>query len=714
MINLELFKHTGIKLFDSRINRLQLFRQRVLLILSLAGTALLPIACAPAADLTPQQPVISGENFQQSELVLLSILTRGQADRLTGAALTAEQMKITQAVLLENDFSTPGGIFNKDGAVIGVDDCGDSRSCMPVNFKIVDTTKPLKEQIGLGKAKTISQIGTQPAIHQTGINEGMVVGHQACWTNPKGCGAWEGMDEILTHGEAGEAALTKHGVTPGTLNKLKDMVRLMKSGGTFNPDDWLKTVAEVQAQINTKAHGVNYTAFWGTYGHADHTFTVKGGIDGAGRIYTSAEIARFPKLQSFAMALDQPTEIIESIARGQTPSFAILHGSKQYSAAEILGELGQQQGKVFKIGVEMNKTAVTAAEAADRANEFMYSVGVLQIKGKMVFVTAHNAADMDILMTALLKNGGEALPKFLADGGKIVQTTLDSSGRIAQMDVFDIRRLTKVLKFIKDGGLTARVLSRNQLDQIAKTGTYTGEAVGAVIKTRLDRAVKYLLPLAKYGLRFIGDVGTVYQVVEAVDKWRGYETVFEMKARPFETMFFNNYRILTTQEAMTISSEKGSINPYFAAGLINRFQIPKEALVTTYAQAVRAYIDRGPGASHSQEPWNQLKPSEVGKALIIQIPHQFTLNGMEESLITSFIIQSGTNANGTFEFDDRDPTKQNMIVRDLVTGASLNTSKPGTQLSSLAVTSTGTIYKIKAVVGPKGEINIYIDGAVEQ
>jgi len=220
--------------------------------------------------------------------------------------------------------------------------------------------------------------------------------------------------------------------------------------------------------------------------------------------------------------------------------------------------------------------------------------------------------------------------------------------------------------------------------------------------------------LAKYGLRFIGDVGTVYQVVEAVDKWRGYETVFEMKARPFETMFFNNYRILTTQEAMTISSERGGINPYFAAGLINRFQIPKEALVTTYAQAVRAYIDRGPGASHSQEPWNQLKPSEVGKALIIQIPHQFTLNGMEESLITSFIIQSGTNANGTFEFDDRDPTKQNMIVRDLVTGASLSTSKPGTEISSFAVTSTGTIYKIKAVVGPKGEINIYIDSAVEQ
>jgi hypothetical protein len=464
--------------------------------LELAALGLSSTACGPAQK---REQISNGGGGPSLPFFLAMTGMRMPDDPNRNAEAMVQLQKILNnpvqadnllAAVIDNQLSVAAGNVVSDQAVaegraIGASLCSDSRGTIFSKFSAISFGE--STQMWVTEAR---QAGAQPSLFRPNVTKSLFISHEALPYCEFGCGYLGGVEEILLHGDEGVQKLINHGVPQETIGHIlswKD-----KYGGSFRfdkltPDEWAEVGGSIQAYMNGVAKGENHMVLFGVQSHGTGQFRPLGFVDETGRTISLTDgMQLYPELNGAGEFLNQPHPAIESLVAGQKPDINILSVSK-HSPQAMFGDDIIRPGQAFVINHPVETISADSLDAmvADLVASQGYSIGALEQRGNMIFLTADNASDMARLRQALL--GSSFADDFLKNGGLIVEMIPDEAGLFNRNVI--LRNLENPLVYLK---LTPQeeIIIKNGAQKIlgaVKVGeTLTGETILIRVQSAVD------------------------------------------------------------------------------------------------------------------------------------------------------------------------------------------------------------------------------------
>ncbi len=637
-----------------------------------------------ACDSAPNQPSVTAPpekiiSAVPEELSLFSVLTRlnhnavARLDSVTDPA----QRDILYAAFTQNDQIVRSGFIAvrnqamKDGTVIYVSGCSDSRFCLADIFPtIVESSEDV-----WGITQQVNRVGAQPALFPEGAKFSAFIPHQTECNITTGCGFAAAVKQALSSPE-GLTSLEHHGVSQTTIEEVKRMIDL---GNTGDPSTWARIGAQVQAEINAYQNGGNHFVAYGVYGHADETLMELGVVDELGNIY-DINNPQFKLLKDFFDFNNQPHPVFEAIAQGQAPKINILNGSRRFTSAQLLGDLTQEQGTVFKSSVDLTNSPLSLEEATQVVGGIDYSLLHLPQSGRVLVLTADNYTDLTALRMALYTKS-EGLADFISKGGVIVElipevNTGKFSGLVVVRTAADMKNDLGLLQIMAKGALSDEVITSKSLLQEVKDISSARKFAGVLTEAEYAKLIEIwnslgpVRSLVKFGLQVVGDAVSLYQLATLIDEnVMGHALVW---SNPVSGTEFNldfqdpNRQVLTDSEVAQINQRllDGHLIPdnykydrllaELVHGNIGKVIIHEADMVSAYTGTWNACYERCKGGKQEAPPWKDLDQTALGTVLILSVRSPVSTNGIV-NFVTPLIIRPGYDQNGVTYFNLQTP-----------------------------------------------------------
>lgn len=603
-----------------------------------------------------------------------SITTIGEFNYLDDTRFTERQKQLFLRALYDNYTSTVKlnrielyETAKKNGLLIGLSGCSDSRSTYPFEFPVVVQGRHLLEQ---GVAVEVARIGAQPAVFEKGVVMSVFAPHMTEACTIDGCGALGGIKKLITQGKQGEEALKHHGVTEDTINILKGM---MEKGAKYNPIDWAEIGARIQAEINLHANGANHFVAYGVTGHADDSITgFQYVIDSYGHKYDITK-KEFAVLKSFTDFIDQQHAVWQTVAQGQIPGINVVSASKKHPVSTMFGKLSQEKGGIFKATDDRNPVVFTMKKAQELVANINYSLGALQQDGDMIYLIADTEEDLTKLRIALLtdKKNQDPLLAFLRRGGAIVEVIPDANGTFkGGVTIRTLDNLAGEMNLLKGSSTSTHVIDDKAISRATQAvrAKQMDEFISSLESERalkIIAAAKQLQPVGKVLWTLAlkaANILTVFDVEQYLEDRLLKKTLnWELEPRFIKIKNGKTEYYNTQKELEQAREEQQGANPYLDQVEI---EFTQAEMVKQYAGLMRLYMEQGPGGAKQQPPLSKIKTTDdllkFGKTISFPVPgfqnpstnlKVFTMP--ERHIITDIIVQPEINAQGQVSFDDR-------------------------------------------------------------
>jgi len=451
--------------------------------------------CAPAS----QEQISNGDGGPSLPFFLAMSGMRLPDDPNRNAEAMAQLQKILSnpaqadnllAAVIDNQLSVAAGNVVSDQAIaegraIGASLCSDSRGTIFSKFPAISFGE--STQMWVTEAR---QAGAQPSLFRPNVTKSLFISHEALPFCEFGCGYLGGVEEILLHGDEGVQKLINHGVPQETITHILNWKEKYGSAFRFDkltPDEWAEVGGSIQAYMNGVGKGENHMVLFGVQSHGTGQFRPLGFVDETGRTISLTDgMQLYPELNGAAEFLNQPHPAIESLVAGQKPNINILSVSK-HSPQAMFGDGIIKPGEAFVINHSVETISAESLDAmvADLVASQGYSIGALEQRGNMIFLTADNATDMAKLRQALM--GSSFADDFLKKGGLIVELIPDEAGLFNR--TVSLRNLENPLVFLKLSP-EEEVLIKNGgqkiLGAVQVAENFTGETILVRVQSTVD------------------------------------------------------------------------------------------------------------------------------------------------------------------------------------------------------------------------------------
>lgn len=534
--------------------------------------------------------------------------------------------------------------------IVPAAECADARICGPSIIRVEDFPDVFTYSDAKGvRIPSSRSVGTQPTLFEKGTKYSMFVVHrQNCLEGTEKCGLLDGIRVFLSDG--GEEALLHHNVPRGTIEEIK---RLIALGNKGTAEDWAFVGAKIQAALN------NHPVLIAIKGHADNTFIFKGVALPDGRIVEDYD--QYKTFKAIAQVLNKP-HLEASALFTQKPENIYWSFSRRFTPDSLLGQYGEQKGKVFVQSVTdfTPGKLLTDAEIEKVLGGGAYGAGYLPNEGVLTIV-ADNLEDLARIEAKIAANPEKyGLTTFFKNKGVLIKLIPDNAGGYALMEMENeatfakLTDLQKAATLGRDGQLTYEIQKGGQtFKQLGLTDSVVIH-LERVLQVRLNAG---LISNAQFEalIKFTKGTATTLKIGAKIFEVVGLALVANDLLSFVSDNVLNRGRLTSELMPVTLSDTRGFP--------VTSFSINRQAIVDEHAAALRAEWSR------KNPAWHGLKLTQIGKLLRVSFPTRgigtdtiATGNSSEVVLIVTSSPFKEINKNGDLVFDRFDSTNPKQTV----------------------------------------------------